>query len=119
MREHACLHSVVTSLSPAPALFLLPQPFSRSLFCCLFLSPCPPSSLHTTLKHPHTPHMQPHTQQAVDNFLALCRGVDVGGLGHLSYVGVPFTRIVRRFVIQAGDVVNRDGTGRVAGLLCV
>jgi cyclophilin family peptidyl-prolyl cis-trans isomerase len=29
----------------------------------------------------------------------------------LSYVGVPFTRVVKRFVVQAGDVVNKDGTG--------
>lgn len=48
--------------------------------------------------------------QAVENFLAFCKGVDVGGRA-LSYVGCPFTRVVRRFVVQAGDVVNKDGTG--------
>jgi peptidylprolyl isomerase len=48
----------------------------------------------------------------VENFLAFCRGVQVGGRT-LSYVGVPFTRSVKRFVVQAGDVVNRDGTGEV------
>jgi cyclophilin family peptidyl-prolyl cis-trans isomerase len=48
--------------------------------------------------------------QAVENFLAFCKGVDVGGKA-LGYVGCPFTRVVKRFVVQAGDVVNKDGTG--------
>lgn len=48
--------------------------------------------------------------QAVENFLAFCKGVEVGDR-QLSYVGVPFTRVVKRFVVQAGDVVNKDGTG--------
>lgn len=52
----------------------------------------------------------------MDNFLAFCKGVDVGGR-HLSYVGVPFTRVVKRFVVQAGDVVNKDGTGEATGTL--
>jgi cyclophilin family peptidyl-prolyl cis-trans isomerase len=51
------------------------------------------------------------TLQAVENFLALCQGVEVGGR-RLSYVGTPFTRVVKRFVVQAGDVLNKDGTGR-------
>jgi cyclophilin family peptidyl-prolyl cis-trans isomerase len=52
--------------------------------------------------------------QAVENFLALCKGVEVGGRA-LSYTGTPFTRVVKRFVVQAGDVVNKDGTGRRGG----
>lgn len=48
--------------------------------------------------------------QAVENFLAFCKGVDVGGRA-LRYVGCPFTRVVKHFVVQAGDVVNKDGTG--------
>eukprot|EP00878_Enallax_costatus_P008143 GHUV01008515.1.p1 GENE.GHUV01008515.1~~GHUV01008515.1.p1 ORF type:complete len:527 (+),score=182.46 GHUV01008515.1:496-2076(+) len=48
---------------------------------------------------------------AVDNFLALCRGVDIAGQ-HRSYAGVPFTTMVPRTFLQTGDVVNKDGTGR-------
>ncbi|KAF6251855.1 hypothetical protein COO60DRAFT_1628772 [Scenedesmus sp. NREL 46B-D3] len=47
---------------------------------------------------------------AVSNFLALCRGVEVGGR-QLCFAGCPITRIMTRFMLQAGDVVNRDGTG--------
>lgn len=54
--------------------------------------------------------------QAVSNFLALCRGVEVGGV-RLCYAGCPFTRIMERFLLQAGDVVNRDGTGARWGVV--
>jgi hypothetical protein len=50
------------------------------------------------------------TPQAVSNFLALCKGVEVGGV-QLGYAGCPFTRIMSRFMLQAGDVVHRDGSG--------
>lgn len=61
---------------------------------------------------------RPPCRQAVDNFLALCRGVDIGGTRR-SYAGVPFTRLMSRFVVQAGDVVARDGSSecRLTGLL--
>jgi hypothetical protein len=48
--------------------------------------------------------------QAVSNFLAMCHGVEVGGR-QLGFAGCPFTRIMARFMLQAGDVVSRDGTG--------
>uniref|UniRef100_A0A383WL91 Uncharacterized protein n=1 Tax=Tetradesmus obliquus TaxID=3088 RepID=A0A383WL91_TETOB len=54
--------------------------------------------------------LEEHAPLAVSNFLALCRGVEVGGV-RLCYAGCPFTRIMERFLLQAGDVVNRDGTG--------
>jgi cyclophilin family peptidyl-prolyl cis-trans isomerase len=52
--------------------------------------------------------------QAVSNFLALCRGVEVGGR-QLGFAGCPVTRIMARFMLQAGDVVNRDGSGGRCG----
>jgi cyclophilin family peptidyl-prolyl cis-trans isomerase len=51
----------------------------------------------------------------VSNFLALCKGVEVDGR-QLGYAGCPFTRIMARFMLQAGDVVNRDGSGAGTGL---
>ncbi|KAF6258017.1 hypothetical protein COO60DRAFT_1639501 [Scenedesmus sp. NREL 46B-D3] len=54
--------------------------------------------------------LEEHAPLAVSNFLALCRGVEVGGR-QLCFAGCPITRIMTRFMLQAGDVVNRDGTG--------
>jgi hypothetical protein len=54
--------------------------------------------------------------QAVSNFLALCQGVEVAG-HRLGFAGCPFTRIMARFMLQAGDVANRDGTGALARVL--
>lgn len=92
-------------------------PWAPNLECCIHRHRCScqlrdlqsPPSLRVIFLRPCPP-------QAVDNFLAFCQGVDVGGR-HLSYVGVPFTRVVKRFVVQAGDVVNKDGTGEVTGAL--
>jgi hypothetical protein len=57
------------------------------------------------------------TMQAVSNFLALCRGVEVGGR-QLGFAGCPVTRIMARFMLQAGDAVNRDGSGGPRGAVC-
>ncbi|KAF8057101.1 Ppid [Scenedesmus sp. PABB004] len=54
--------------------------------------------------------LQPHAPLAVDNFLALCHGVELGGR-RLGYAGTPVTRVMHRLLLQAGDVANRDGTG--------
>eukprot|EP00775_Hariotina_reticulata_P013867 gene13867-13988_t len=51
-----------------------------------------------------------HAPLAVDNFLALCRGLDLGGRP-LSFAGVPVTRVIRGICLQTGDVLNKDGTG--------
>jgi len=47
---------------------------------------------------------------SVMNFLGLCRGYNKKGRT-LHYVGTPVHRVVPDFVIQMGDVMNKDGTG--------
>eukprot|EP00760_Papus_ankaliazontas_P008437 PhM_4_TR13817/c0_g1_i1/m.18944/K05864/PPID, CYPD; peptidyl-prolyl isomerase D len=42
-----------------------------------------------------------------ENFAALCRGTHAG----MTYAGTPIHRVVRGFIVQGGDITNKDGTG--------
>jgi cyclophilin family peptidyl-prolyl cis-trans isomerase len=50
------------------------------------------------------------------NFRTLATGGHRGGINNtpLSYRGVPFHRVIRRFMIQGGDIMNRNGSGSVS-----
>ena len=52
------------------------------------------------------------TPKTADNFLALCRGVDVDGATY-SYAGEHnvFHRVIPGFMCQGGDFTNHNGTG--------
>ncbi|UKK02369.1 putative peptidyl-prolyl cis-trans isomerase taCyP [Theileria orientalis] len=51
--------------------------------------------------------------KTVENFLAFCKGTEIGGKKY-SYVNVPFHRIIPNFMVQGGDVVNKNGTGSLS-----
>ncbi|XP_059060505.1 peptidyl-prolyl cis-trans isomerase, rhodopsin-specific isozyme-like isoform X1 [Achroia grisella] len=48
--------------------------------------------------------------KAVKNFKVLA----TNGINGMSYKGTSFNRIIKRFMIQGGDVVSDDGTGSVS-----
>jgi len=61
-------------------------------------------------------HQYPNTTR---NFKMLCAGVvrEVEGeKKKLSYVGVPFHRIVEKFVMQGGDVLKKNGYGSISAV---
>ncbi len=50
--------------------------------------------------------------KTIINFLYLCTGERMGKSGkRLHYKGCRFHRIIHEFILQAGDIVNHDGTG--------
>ncbi|CAG0922502.1 unnamed protein product [Notodromas monacha] len=49
--------------------------------------------------------------RTTENFVRLAT-VGINGDPSLSYRGTKFHRVIKRFMIQGGDVVNKDGTGR-------
>jgi len=57
------------------------------------------------------------TPKTAENFRGLCRGdkgrASVSG-ARLHYKGCPFHRFIRGFMVQAGDIVNHNGTGGVS-----
>jgi len=44
------------------------------------------------------------------NFEVIC----TEGINGSSYAGAPFHRVIQRFMIQGGDIVNHDGTGAIS-----
>ncbi|KAK1443993.1 peptidylpro ismrse like protein [Babesia gibsoni] len=51
--------------------------------------------------------------RTVANFVGLCKGHERNGKFY-TYKGVPFHRIIPNFMIQGGDIVNRNGTGSIS-----
>ncbi|BAM39762.1 putative peptidyl-prolyl cis-trans isomerase taCyP [Theileria orientalis strain Shintoku] len=51
--------------------------------------------------------------KTVKNFLAFCTGTEIEGKSY-SYVNVPFHRIIPNFMVQGGDIVNKNGTGSLS-----
>ncbi|WOO77283.1 Peptidyl-prolyl cis-trans isomerase H [Vanrija pseudolonga] len=53
------------------------------------------------------------TPQTAENFLQLALGVNIDGKQR-GYTGSTFHRVIPGFMIQGGDFVHGDGTGRVS-----
>lgn len=48
--------------------------------------------------------------KAVTNFRHIC----LRGINGTTYVGSEFHRVINRFLVQGGDIVNHDGTGSIS-----
>lgn len=48
--------------------------------------------------------------RTVENFREIC----LNGIDGLSYNGTRFHRVVRKFLIQGGDLLNGDGSGSIS-----
>ncbi|KAG6455800.1 hypothetical protein O3G_MSEX009391 [Manduca sexta] len=48
--------------------------------------------------------------KAVENFKVLA----TSGINGKSYKGTSFNRIIKRFMVQGGDIVSNDGTGSIS-----
>ncbi|XP_952655.1 peptidyl-prolyl cis-trans isomerase taCyP precursor, putative [Theileria annulata] len=51
--------------------------------------------------------------KTVNNFVSLCEGTKIGDK-HYSYVDSFFHRVIPNFMVQAGDIVNGNGTGSIS-----
>ena len=55
-----------------------------------------------------------HVPRTTLNFKSLCEGYTNEHGEHLTYKGAPFHRVIPGFVVQGGDIVNKDGTGNTS-----
>lgn len=85
--------------------------------CVLGLSFTVTSKIYMDVKHQKKPLGRivfglfgKRSPKAATNFRHIC----LRGINGTTYVGSEFHRVVTRFLIQGGDIVNNDGTGSIS-----
>ncbi|EAN32334.1 Peptidyl-prolyl cis-trans isomerase B [Theileria parva strain Muguga] len=95
--------------------------------CAVCRKPKPVEPSHPVTHHVHlevqTDEKAPETlivglygnlvPKTVNNFIALCEGTKIEDK-HYSYVDSAFHRVIPNFMVQGGDIVNRNGTGSIS-----
>lgn len=87
------------------------------LGCVMGLSFTVTSKIYMDVKHQKKPMGRivfglfgKKAPKTVTNFRHIC----LRGINGTTYVGSEFHRVVNRFLIQGGDIVNNDGTGSIS-----